>query len=157
VAHKWGNFGKSFDGFLSEFGRYIREYYTKNYILTNYMKLIENEDFLLYQLSTPSIDILIKIFKPDRVIMDSYFTDAWMGGENHIFNDWNGMVLTEEQYQKFVSLAREIYEYYEKNRFEFEKARAEAFANLVIATKGKALEVFVDALSKAKRERDGCE
>jgi len=148
MAHKWKNFGKSFDEFLSEFERYIREYYTKNIILTNYMKLIENEDFILYQLSAPSIDILIKISKPNRVILDSYFTDAWMGGDNHISDDWNGMVLSEEQYQKFVSLAREIYEYYTQNREEFAKAGAEVFLNLVKATDGKVIEVLVDALKE---------
>ena len=80
---------QSFDDFLDEFERHVNEYFTKKIILVNYAKLesYDNGDIILFEPSTPSIDIFLKFFVPDRVVMNSYFTDAWAGGENRIYDD----------------------------------------------------------------------
>ena len=149
MAWKWGKV-ETFDDFLNEFEKYLREYFTKQIILVNRVKMSEYDDgnIIRFEVSTPSIDIILQIYVPDRVIMESYFTDCWMGGDNHIYNDWNGLVLTEEQFNRFMRLAKWMIEYYEGNRNEFKKARAEAFMNLITATKGKIIEKMVDDLGE---------
>ena len=148
MSWKWGKV-ESFDDFLREFEKYIDEYFTKQIILVNRVNLRWlDSDVMLFEVSTPSIDIILKIFVPDKVIMDSYFTDCWMGGDNHIYDDWNGMVLSDEQFDKFMELANRIVKYYRDNKSEFRKARAEAFMNLIVETKGKVIDAMVDGLGE---------
>lgn len=149
MAFEWGKV-ESFDDFINWFEHYVNDYFTKNIILTNRVVLdvFDGGDVLRFEVSTPSIDIILKIFVPDRVIMDSYFTDCWSGGPNSIFDDWNGLVLSEEQFSRFLELAEKMVCYYNKNRGEFMKARSEAFLNLVVGTKGKILDVLEDELGE---------
>jgi len=145
---KWGKV-ESFDDFLNEFEKYIDEYFTKQIILVNRVKLRWlDSDVMLFEVSTPAIDIILKVFVPDKVIMDSYFTDHWMGGDNYIYDDWNGMMLSDEQFNKFMELVNKIVKYYEMNKSEFKKARAEAFMNLIVETKGKIIDAMVDGLGE---------
>jgi hypothetical protein len=111
---------------------------------------LDGGDILLFEVSTPAIDIILKIFTPDRVIMDSYFTDGWAGGPNHIYDDWNGLILTEEKFNRFISIAKRMVEYYDRNRGEFQKARSEAFINLIAGTQGKVLDALEEALGEEK-------
>ncbi|CAI1494162.1 protein of unknown function (plasmid) [Thermococcus nautili] len=146
---KWKKI-RTFDEFLDEFERYVNEYFTKNVILTNRVNLkeLDGGDVLFFEVSTPSIDIILKIFVPDRVIMDSYFTDGWAGGPNRIYDDWNGLILTEEQFSRFLGLARKMVDYYNQNKGEFQKARSEAFMNLIVGTKGKVIDALEEALGE---------
>jgi len=136
---------QNFDDFLSEFKRYIRTYFKKRVILTNSLKLETVGDTVYFMLDTASTDIVVKIFKPDRVLLFIYI----VAGRNYMYGDWNGLILTEKQYRKFMNLAREVYDYYQRRRRDFSGARAEAFVNLIRATGGQAAISFIKALADA--------
>ena len=148
MAHEWGGF-KTFDEFLDEFERYIDEYFTKNIILVNRLAigLYDGGDIATYWLGTPSTDVIIKIYMPDLVIMDSYISIA--AGPHHK-GDWNGLVLTKEQFERFNRVFTKALNHYHRNRQEFRRARSEAFMNLIVGTEGKILDALVEALGEDK-------
>jgi len=151
VSYKWREF-KTFDEFLDEFERYVDEYFTKNIILVNRLAIDEYDggDIRVYWLGTPSTDVILKVFVPDRVIMDSYIAGISENGWLSRADDWNGLVLTEEQFKRFDRIFRKALNYYHHNRHEFKKARSEAFMNLVFGTGGKILNVLEEALGEDK-------
>jgi len=149
MAFRWKKV-RTFNEFLSEFERYVNEYFTKDIILVNRVKLEErhNGKTIRFEVSTPSIDIIFEISTEFRVIIESYFTDSWMGGPNHIYHDWDGQVLSEEQFERFLSLAKKMVDYYHNNSDKFGKARAEAFMNLIFGTKGKVVDALEEVLGE---------
>ena len=148
VSYKWREF-KTFDEFLDEFERYVDEYFTKNIILVNRLAIdkYDGGDIRVYWLGTPSTDVIIKIYIPDLVIMDSYISIA-TGPHNK--DGWNGLVLTEDQFERFDRIFKKALNHYHRNRREFQKARSEAFMNLIVGTEGKILNVLEEALGEDK-------
>ncbi len=147
VAHEWKKF-ETFDEFLDEFERYVNEYFTKNIILVNQLKMekYDGGDVIQFALDTPSTDIWLRIFVPDRVIIDSYINIP--ASDILIADDWNGMVLSEEQYSRFLRIFMKAHDYYIGNKEEFKKARAEAFMNLIVGTKGRIIDAMEKELGK---------
>ena len=148
VSHEWREF-KTFDEFLDEFERYGDEYFTKNIILVNRLAIDEYDggDIRVYWLGTPSTDVIIKIYTPDLVIMDSYINIA----PGPVYSDiWNGLVLTEEQFERFDRIFKKALNHYYRNRQEFRRARSEAFMNLIVGTKGKVIDALEEALGEDK-------
>lgn len=143
---------RTFDEFLGEFERYVDKYFTKDIILVNRLAIdsYDGGDILVYWLGTPSTDVIIKIFTPDRVIMSSHISgiseDGWL---SHI-NDWNGLVLTRKQFEGFDRAFKKALDYYRHNCQEFKIARSKAFVNLIVGTKGKILDALEEALGRDK-------
>ena len=147
---RWKEF-ETFDEFLDEFERYVDEYFTKRIILVNRIAIdsYDGGDILAYWLGTPSTDVVIKIFVPDRVVMDSYVSglgeeEPWLSHAD----DWNGLVLTKEQFERFDRIFKKALNHYLCNKEEFDRGRSEVFMNLIVGTKGKIIDVLEEALGK---------